>query len=116
MAPVQIYGPNMSTATSRVLLCLEELGAEYEHVPITFATSEHKSPEHLARNARLSKSKYLTDDFISFADISHIPVTYYFMGTPYTPVFDERPHLNAWWESLASRPSFKKVTSGMVAK
>ncbi|WOL15836.1 putative glutathione S-transferase GSTF1 [Canna indica] len=217
MAPVKVYAPNMSTAAARVLLCLEEVGAEYEQVPINFATGEHKSPAHLARNpfgqvpaledgdlmlfesraigryvlrkfkspgadllhednlaesamvnvwleveaqqydkvmslifyqlivipvfyggktdekvvaenleklckvldvyeARLSKSKYLAGDFLSFADISHIPLTHFFMSSPHASVFDARPHVKAWWESLASRPSYKKVTAAMSSK
>ncbi|XP_008805761.2 probable glutathione S-transferase GSTF1 [Phoenix dactylifera] len=47
---VKVYGATMSTCTARVLLCLEEMGAEYELVPIDFSTGEHKQPAHLARN------------------------------------------------------------------
>ena len=50
---VKVYGAAMSTATVRVLLCLEEMGAEYELVPIDFSTGEHKSPPHVARNVSL---------------------------------------------------------------
>lgn len=50
MAPVKVFGPAKSTNAARVLLCLEEVGAEYELVPIDFDAKEHKGPEHLARN------------------------------------------------------------------
>ncbi|CAD6262290.1 unnamed protein product [Miscanthus lutarioriparius] len=40
----------MSTNVARVLVCLEEVGAEYEVVNIDFQAKEHKSAEHLARN------------------------------------------------------------------
>ncbi|XP_051219868.1 probable glutathione S-transferase GSTF1 [Lolium perenne] len=50
MAPVKVFGPAMSTNVARVLVCLEEVGAEYEVVSIDFKVMEHKSPEHLARN------------------------------------------------------------------
>ncbi|XP_062198856.1 probable glutathione S-transferase GSTF1 [Phragmites australis] len=50
MAPVKVFGPAMSTNVARVLVCLEEVGAEYEVVNIDFLAMEHKSPEHLARN------------------------------------------------------------------
>ncbi|CAN6168267.1 unnamed protein product, partial [Urochloa humidicola] len=50
MAPVEVFGPAMSTNVARVLVCLEEVGAEYEVVNIDFQANEHKSPEHLARN------------------------------------------------------------------
>nr|CAB3474347.1 unnamed protein product [Digitaria exilis] len=50
MAPMKLYGATMSWNVTRCAVALEEAGAEYEIVPINFATAEHKSPEHLARN------------------------------------------------------------------
>ncbi|CAM0877395.1 unnamed protein product [Alopecurus aequalis] len=50
MAPVKVFGPAWSSTVARVLVCLEEVGAEYEVVNIDHKTQEHKSPEHLARN------------------------------------------------------------------
>ncbi|KAG2591881.1 hypothetical protein PVAP13_5NG510300 [Panicum virgatum] len=50
MAPMKLYGSTMSWNMTRSALALEEAGADYEIVPINFATAEHKSPEHLARN------------------------------------------------------------------
>lgn len=50
MAPVKVFGPAFSANVARVLLCLEEVGAEFEVVNIDFKILEHKSPEHLARN------------------------------------------------------------------
>lgn len=47
---VKVYGPPMSTCTARVISTLEEMGADYEVVPIDFAAGEHKQPAHLARN------------------------------------------------------------------
>ena len=35
---------------ARVILILEEGSVEYEVVAVDFATAEHKSPAHLARN------------------------------------------------------------------
>ncbi|KAJ3702026.1 hypothetical protein LUZ61_005731 [Rhynchospora tenuis] len=191
-----------STAVARVLVCLEEVGAEYEIVPIDFTVKEYQTPAHIARNpfgqvpafqdddfvifessaisryilskyksnllpeddlrtatmvnvwldveygqyntpistiiydlvfkpmmgtvpdqqivdanlenfkkvlkvyeARLSQCKYLAGDFISFADLSHFPYTYYFAGSQYGSLFNSYPHLKAWWEDLMSRPS-----------
>ncbi|KAL6627880.1 hypothetical protein ACP70R_031606 [Stipagrostis hirtigluma subsp. patula] len=211
MAPVKVFGPAMSTNVARVLVCLEEVGAEYEVVDVDFDAGEHKRPEHLARNpfgqtpafqdgqlmlfesraisrhvlrkykteevnllregnlqesalvdvwldveahqynpaispiiyqhylipmrggtpdqklisksmekmkklldvyeARLSKFKYLAGDFVSLADLSHFPYTYYFMATPYVSAFDSYPSVKAWWESLMSRPAVQKVIS-----
>jgi glutathione S-transferase len=50
MGVVKLYGSPISTCTTRVLLCLEEVGAEYELVPINMMAGEHKGPAHLARN------------------------------------------------------------------
>ncbi|KAL6890570.1 hypothetical protein ACP4OV_008825 [Aristida adscensionis] len=50
MAPVKVFGPAVSTNAARVLVCLEEVGAEYEVVDVDFNAGEHKGPEHLARN------------------------------------------------------------------
>ena len=50
MAPVKVFGPARSTNVARVLVCLEEVGAEYEVVNINLQAKEHKGPEHLARN------------------------------------------------------------------
>ncbi|TKW14475.1 hypothetical protein SEVIR_5G170800v4 [Setaria viridis] len=217
MAPVKVFGPAMSTNVARVLVCLEEVGAEYEVVNIDFQAKEHKGPEHLARNpfgqipafqdgdvvlfesraiskyilrkyksaetdllregnlreaamvdvwteveahqynpalspvvyeclinptmrgvptnqkvvdesleklrkvvhvyeARLSKSKYLAGDFLSFADLNHFPYTFYFMATPHASLFDSYPHVKAWWERLMARPSMKKLGASMAPK
>ncbi|KAL6890568.1 hypothetical protein ACP4OV_008823 [Aristida adscensionis] len=218
MAPVKVFGPAMSTNVARVLVCLEEVGAEYEVVNIDFPAKEHKSPEHLARNpfgqipafqdgdivlfesraiakyvlrkyktpevdllregdlkeaalvdvwteveahtynpalspvvyecliypamrgvatnqqvveesleklrkvlevyeARLSKHPYLAGDFFSFADLNHFPYTHYFMaGTPHAKLFDAYPHVKAWWERIAARPSVKKISAAMPTK
>jgi glutathione S-transferase len=50
---MKLYGATMSWNVTRCAVALEEAGAEYEIVPINFATAEHKSPEHLARNVRI---------------------------------------------------------------
>ncbi|KAL6615181.1 hypothetical protein ACP70R_037451 [Stipagrostis hirtigluma subsp. patula] len=50
MARVKVFGPAMSAHAARILVCLEEVGAEYEVVNVDMQAKEHKSPEHLARN------------------------------------------------------------------
>ncbi|XP_047060788.1 probable glutathione S-transferase GSTF1 [Lolium rigidum] len=50
MAPVKVFGSAAFTNVARVLVCLEEVGADYEIVDIDFHVKEHKGPEHLARN------------------------------------------------------------------
>ncbi|KAJ3702024.1 hypothetical protein LUZ61_005729 [Rhynchospora tenuis] len=209
---MKVYGLTKTTNVARVLISLEEVGAEYDVVPVDFATGEHKSQAHLIRNpfgqvpafqdddvmlfesraisryilrkyksnllreddikeaalvdvwvdveygqyntpassicynvivkpmhgeevdlevvdtnleklkkvlevyeARLSQCKYLAGDFISFADLSHVPCTYYLMLTQYKSVFDSYPHVKAWWEAIMTRPSIKKVFDIMSA-
>ncbi|RLN24293.1 putative glutathione S-transferase GSTF1 [Panicum miliaceum] len=50
MSPVKVFGSAAFTNVARVLVCLEEVGAEYEVVDVDFHAVEHKGPEHLARN------------------------------------------------------------------
>uniref|UniRef100_A0ACD5UWY9 Uncharacterized protein n=1 Tax=Avena sativa TaxID=4498 RepID=A0ACD5UWY9_AVESA len=47
---MKVYGLPMSKNVARVLVCLEEVGENYEVVSINFSTGEHKSIEHIARN------------------------------------------------------------------
>ncbi|KAL5983819.1 hypothetical protein ACLOJK_017914 [Asimina triloba] len=62
---------------------------------------------------RLSKTQYLAGDFYSLADLNHIPYVHYLTKTPKAHVISSRPHVNAWWERIASRPATKKVIQGM---
>ncbi|OEL31525.1 Glutathione S-transferase 4 [Dichanthelium oligosanthes] len=50
MAPMKVYGWVVSPWMARVLVCLEEAGAEYEVVPMSKSGGDHRRPEHLARN------------------------------------------------------------------
>ncbi|TVU17834.1 hypothetical protein EJB05_33894 [Eragrostis curvula] len=49
-AAVKVYGVASSPFVATVLLCLEEVGAAYEVVPLDMASREQKAPHHLARN------------------------------------------------------------------
>ena len=53
MAPMKVYGWAVSPWMARVLVCLEEAGAEYELVPMSRNGGDHRRPEHLARNVRM---------------------------------------------------------------
>jgi glutathione S-transferase len=64
--------------------------------------------------ARLSQHEYLAGDFISFADLSNFPSTFYFMATPHAALFDSYPHVKAWWDSLMARPAVKKIAATMA--
>ncbi|XP_037439116.1 glutathione S-transferase 4-like [Triticum dicoccoides] len=50
MAPMKVYGWAVSPWMARVLVWLEEAGAEYELVPMSRNDSDHRRPKHLARN------------------------------------------------------------------
>ncbi|XP_051214764.1 glutathione S-transferase 4 [Lolium perenne] len=50
MAPMKLYGWAVSPWMARVLVCLEEAGADYELVPMSRSGGDHQQPEHLARN------------------------------------------------------------------
>ena len=52
MAPPKVYGWAISPFVSRALLALEEAGVDYELVPVSRQDSDHRGPEHLARNIR----------------------------------------------------------------
>ncbi|TVU17846.1 hypothetical protein EJB05_33906 [Eragrostis curvula] len=49
-AAVKVYGVASSPFVATVLLCLEEVGAAYEVIPVDLAACEEKAPAHLARN------------------------------------------------------------------
>ncbi|KAJ9545905.1 hypothetical protein OSB04_025612 [Centaurea solstitialis] len=45
--PVTVYGPPLSTAVSRVLVCLLEKDVPFQLLPINMAKGEHKKPDYL---------------------------------------------------------------------
>ncbi|KAL6597736.1 hypothetical protein ACP70R_046541 [Stipagrostis hirtigluma subsp. patula] len=58
---MKVYGPAASTNVARVLVCLEEVGLDYELVPVDMTKGELKSPAHVSRNPFESRaiSKYI---------------------------------------------------------
>lgn len=59
---------------------------------------------------QLSKHKYLAGDFISLADISHLPVcNYYFNIANQHDLLKTRKYVNGWWQDICARPSWKKI-------
>ncbi|KAG8095861.1 hypothetical protein GUJ93_ZPchr0013g34082 [Zizania palustris] len=50
MSPVKVFGWEILTNVARVLVCLEEVGADYERVSVNFLAGEQNSPEHVERN------------------------------------------------------------------
>ncbi|TVU17845.1 hypothetical protein EJB05_33905, partial [Eragrostis curvula] len=66
-AAVKVYGVASSPFVATVLLCLEEVGAASEVIPVDLAACEEKAPPHLGRNP-LGKIPALEDgDLMLFA-------------------------------------------------
>ncbi|KAL1558422.1 glutathione transferase [Salvia divinorum] len=59
--------------------------------------------------ARLGKSKYLSGEEFSLADLHHVPIIAYLMMTKVKAVFDARPCVSAWAAALLARPAWLKV-------
>lgn len=58
----------------------------------------------------LSKNEYLAGNFFSLADLSHLPYTHYLINVAKRgEAITCRKHVNAWWEKISSRPSWKQV-------
>jgi len=76
-----------------------------------------ESTEKLAKvldvyEAHLSKNKYLAGDFVSIADLAHLPYGYlYFNVLEKQELLSSRKRVAAWWNELISRPAWKKVLS-----
>ncbi|KAE8797689.1 putative glutathione S-transferase GSTF1 [Hordeum vulgare] len=62
MAAVKVFGSAAFTNVARVLVCLEEVGAEYEIVQVDFHAREHKGSGHLARNYIMYASPYVCSE------------------------------------------------------
>ncbi|KAJ6290819.1 hypothetical protein OIU76_027870 [Salix suchowensis] len=59
---------------------------------------------------RLSRSKYLAGESFTLADLSHMPATRYLISEAgLGHLVKDRKKLNAWWEDISSRPSWKKM-------
>ncbi|KAF0918042.1 hypothetical protein E2562_021733 [Oryza meyeriana var. granulata] len=74
MAPAKVYGPVMSTNVLRILLCLEEVGAEYEVVPVDMSTGEHKRPPHTALNPFGQVPAFQDGDLTLFVESKHFDI------------------------------------------
>ncbi|KAF9664158.1 hypothetical protein SADUNF_Sadunf17G0127000 [Salix dunnii] len=59
---------------------------------------------------RLSRSRYLAGESFTLADLSHMPATRYLISEAgLGHLVKDRKKLNAWWEDISSRPSWKKL-------
>ncbi|KAG1879829.1 glutathione S-transferase [Suillus subluteus] len=60
----------------------------------------------------LSKQKYLAGDFVTLADLAHLPYGTAFYGAGFAEVFESRPHLARWWKDISNRPAWLAVKDG----
>ncbi|XP_062025171.1 glutathione S-transferase-like [Rosa rugosa] len=60
---------------------------------------------------RLGQSKYLGGDCFSLADLHHLPIIHYLMGTQAKKLFECRPNVSAWVADITARPAWKKVVA-----
>ncbi|KAL3647996.1 hypothetical protein CASFOL_008964 [Castilleja foliolosa] len=58
---------------------------------------------------RLAESKYLGGEEYSLVDLHHVPIVNNLMKTKVKALFEKRPHVSAWAESILARPAWQKV-------
>lgn len=104
----QNYNPPVSTVVAQIVF-MPKWGAP---------TNEAVVKENLAKlekvldiyEAHLAKNEYLAGDFFSLADLSHLPYTHYLINVAHKgELITSRKHVNAWWDKISSRPSWKQV-------
>jgi glutathione S-transferase len=57
----------------------------------------------------LTHHHYFGGKIFSLADISWMPYVQYLFAAEQGDLFTSRPAMNAWWERVSTRPSWKKV-------
>ncbi|XP_009628525.1 glutathione S-transferase-like [Nicotiana tomentosiformis] len=66
--------------------------------------------------SRLKESKYLGGESFTLADLHHIPVVNYLMGTKVKSLFDCRPHVSDWCADILARPAWSKALDYLSAE
>lgn len=61
--------------------------------------------------AHLAKHKFLAGEFVSIADLAHLPFAwvYFEVCGNHEELLSSRKHLAAWWTEISSRPAWKQV-------
>ncbi|KJE91695.1 glutathione transferase [Capsaspora owczarzaki ATCC 30864] len=59
----------------------------------------------------LSKNEYLANNQFSLADLAHLPYGQHLARGQFGHLITSRPHVNAWWNRITSRPTWQKVLS-----
>lgn len=61
---------------------------------------------------QLSKSLYLAGNSFTLADLTHLPPLRYLMNdSGKDHLVRDRKCVSAWWDTISSRPSWKKIMS-----
>ncbi|XP_068664032.1 glutathione S-transferase F13-like [Aristolochia californica] len=108
----QNYNPPISTLVHELMFKRMYGGSPDEEV--VKAQTEKLEKVLDVYEQRLSKNKYFAGDFISLADLHHVPYTKYLLKTSKAELIYSRPHVKAWWEDVSSRPTVQKAVAGMI--
>jgi glutathione S-transferase len=65
--------------------------------------------------AHLKKHPYLAGNEFTLADLSHLPYTAMMFSAGLSAPYTSRPAVNAWWERISARESWKKVIGSTQA-
>lgn len=62
-------------------------------------------------DAHLATHKYLAGEFVSIADLAHLPFgwLYFQVCAKKEELLGSRKHVARWWEEISTRPAWKKV-------
>ncbi|CAH1431718.1 unnamed protein product [Lactuca virosa] len=109
---MEVESQKFEPATTRLVweLCMKRLlFGEKENQAVVKVKEEALGNLLDVYEGRLTENKYLGGDSFSMADLYHVPVIKFLMGTQTKKVFDARPHVSAWITDILSRPSCLKV-------
>jgi glutathione S-transferase len=102
-----------SIAPLQMLLYHTDINARYrglEPVPQIVDAASEKFNEKLDIFEKiLGKQKYMGGDEFSLADIFYLPYTQKLFEAGDGAFITSRPNVNAWWERVSTRDSWKKV-------
>eukprot|EP00475_Leptophrys_vorax_P031925 TRINITY_DN48719_c0_g1_i1.p1 TRINITY_DN48719_c0_g1~~TRINITY_DN48719_c0_g1_i1.p1 ORF type:complete len:214 (-),score=17.22 TRINITY_DN48719_c0_g1_i1:227-868(-) len=123
MAPIKVYGMNMSTCTKRVLTTLEEKGVtDFELVTVDLMTGAHKAEEFLKKQPFGIIPVLEDGDFQVFesrAIARYVCDKFADQGTPLLgSTLEERAHVSQWLEVEGQNynPSLSALISEKVFK
>ncbi|KAL2611893.1 hypothetical protein R1flu_023585 [Riccia fluitans] len=103
----QNYNPPISTIVFHLVFA-PMFGLTADEAVVAAQTAKLESVLDIYEK-RLSETKYLAGDFFSLADLSHITYSFYLIKIAQKgAIYDSRPHVKAWIDSLFARPSTQK--------